>query len=112
MDDDDRLGEDCIKLLTAEEAEAPYQNYMKNGKGEETTMGALGVLGSMDVVAWFDVTMVETLVFSIKCRGFQQIFPWTNSAIGTWQVTMATCDLPVPKGRAKFMELWWFFENR
>ena len=49
MDDDDRLGEDCIKLLTAEEAEAPYQNYMKNGKGEETTMGALGVLGSMDV---------------------------------------------------------------
>ena len=69
MDDDDRLGEDCIKLLTAEEAEAPYQNYMKNGKGEETTMGALGVLGSMDVVAWFDVTMVETLVFSIKCRG-------------------------------------------
>lgn len=35
VDEDDRLGEDCIKLLTAEEAEAPYRNYMKNGKGEE-----------------------------------------------------------------------------
>ena len=43
VDEDDRLGEDCIKLLTAEEAEVPYRNYMKNGKGEETTTGALGV---------------------------------------------------------------------
>ena len=80
MDEDDRLGEDCIKLLTAEEAEAPYRNYMKNGKGEETNMGALGALGSMDIVDWFDVTPVETLVFTIQCRGFPHNFPWTNSA--------------------------------
>lgn len=35
MDEDDRLGEDCIKLLSAAEAEGPYRNYMKNAKGEE-----------------------------------------------------------------------------
>lgn len=35
VDDDDKLGEDCIKLLSSAEAEKPYQNYMKNAKGEE-----------------------------------------------------------------------------
>ena len=35
IDDDDRLGEDCIKLMTAEEAEKPYRNYMKNARGED-----------------------------------------------------------------------------
>lgn len=35
VDEDDRLGEDCIKLLSATEAEGPYRNFMKNAKGEE-----------------------------------------------------------------------------
>eukprot|EP00434_Breviolum_minutum_P011972 symbB.v1.2.010556.t1/scaffold694.1/size172116/19 len=35
VDDDDKLGEDCIKLLSSAEAEKPYQTYMKNAKGEE-----------------------------------------------------------------------------
>ena len=35
VDDDDKLGEDCIKLLSSAEAEKSYQNYMKNGRGEE-----------------------------------------------------------------------------
>ena len=35
VDEDDKLGEDCIKLMTDVEAEKVHRNFMKNGKGEE-----------------------------------------------------------------------------
>ena len=35
VDEDDKLGEDCIKLMTDTDAEKVYRNVMKNGKGEE-----------------------------------------------------------------------------
>ena len=35
VDEDDKLGEDCIKLMTVVEADKPYRNYMKNGRGED-----------------------------------------------------------------------------
>ncbi|CAJ1337915.1 unnamed protein product [Effrenium voratum] len=34
-DEDDRLGEDCIKLMRIDEAEKPYKHFMKNASGEE-----------------------------------------------------------------------------
>lgn len=35
VDEDDKLGEDCIKLMTVVEADKPCRNYMKNGRGED-----------------------------------------------------------------------------
>ena len=35
VDEDDRLGEDCIKLMTDTEADKVCRNFMKNSKGEE-----------------------------------------------------------------------------
>ncbi|CAE7758442.1 NOP14 [Symbiodinium necroappetens] len=35
VDEDDRLGEDCIKLMTVADAEKVHRSFMKNAKGEE-----------------------------------------------------------------------------
>lgn len=69
VDEDDRLGEDCIKLLSATEADGPYRNFMKNAKGEEPFEFW---------IAW------ERAVWSYGCNhGYQSIYQWHKPTWGS-----------------------------